>query len=212
VPISFNLLPREDVFYDLISESGELSYLTVRLVKHLVEADNLDRAQKLSRDIETAKNRSKAVTNEITGRLCRTFITPLDREDIHSISTALYRIPKLCEKTQERILSFNIKPFEDDLFRLSAQMAEAAEEVHYLVQNLRTFQHSAHVHDRCALLNNIEIHADELLSQLMVKLFKADMDVKELILRKDIYNLMEAIVDTHRDIGNIVLEIVLKHT
>lgn len=207
-----NLLPQEDRFYDLIGESGELSYQCVQLLKHLVSEENPEKAFKLGHDIEIAKGRAKEVSHEITERLCQTFVTPLDREDIHSLATGLYKVPKIAEKAQERILAFRLKPFQNDFFKLTDNMAEAAEHLQFLIKNLKTLKDSQLVHDKCALLNNIETNTDELLSQLMVDLFQQESDVKQVILRKDVYNLMESIVDRHRDMGNLILEIVLKHS
>ncbi len=207
-----NLLPQEDRFYDLISESGELAYRCVHLLKQLVAEGDRDKQLKLGRDIEAAKSRAREVTNEITERLCQTFITPFDREDIHSLAYGLYKIPKISEKCQEHILAFHLKPFENDLYKLTQNMVDAAEQLHYMLTNLKSLKDIQQVHDKCALINNIETHTDELLSSLLVSLFEREPDVKQVILRKDVYNLMESIVDRHRDMGNIILEIVLKHT
>jgi uncharacterized protein len=209
---SLSLLPKEDRFYDLISESGELSYLSVQLLKNLVVEGDPQKAYKLGRDLEIAKGRAKTVTHEITEKLCQTFITPLDREDIHALASGLYKIPKISEKAQERILAFNLKPFQNDFFKLTANMEEAAEHLQFLIQNLKTLKDSQAVHDKCALLNNVENNTDELLNQLLLELFEKESDVKQVILRKDVYNLMESIVDRHRDMGNLILEIVLKHS
>lgn len=207
-----NLLPQEDKFFDLISESGEISYRCVHLLQSLVNEEDPEKVFKLGRDIENAKDRAKTVTHEITEKLCQTFVTPLDREDIHALAFGLYRIPKIAEKAQERIIAFHLKPFQNDFFKLTNNMVEAAEPMYYLINNLKSLKDSQVVHDKCALLHNVENSTDELLSQLLLELFAQEPDVKQVILRKDVYNLMEDIVDSHRDMGNILLEIVLKHT
>lgn len=210
--LGISLLPQEDKFYDLLGESSELSYGCVQLLKKLVNETDAEKLFKLSRDIKTAKDRAKAVTVETTEKLCQTFITPFDREDLHELAWGLYQIPKICVKAQERIIGFGLKPFHNDFFKLTDNMAEASEHVHYLIQHLKSLKNSQHVHDKAALLHNIENNTDELLNQLMVELFEKEPDVKQVILRKDVYNLMEGIVDKQRDIGNILLEIVLKHS
>lgn len=206
------LLPQEDRFYDLMSESGELAYSCVQLLKQLVAEEDPEKAYKLGRDIEMAKARAKEVTNEISEKLCQTFITPLDREDIHALAFGLYKIPKISEKTQELILAFHLKAFHNDLHKLTDNMVEAAEALHFLVCNLKTLRDSQQVHDKCALINNIETNTDELLTQLMIQLFQQEPDAKQVMLRRDLYDRMESIVDRHRDAGNIILEIVLKHS
>jgi uncharacterized protein len=209
---SLNLLPQEDRFYDLLSESGELAYSCVHLLKQLVAEEDPQRIYKLGHDIETAKGHAKEVTHEIYERLCQTFITPFDREDIHELAFGLYKIPKISEKCQERILSFNLKPFQSDFYRLTDNMAEAAEHLYFLLKSLKSLKDSQMVQDQCALISNIESNTDDLLNHLMVALFRDEPDVKQVILRKDVYQLMESIVDRHRDMGNIILQIVLKHS
>lgn len=207
-----NLLPQENRFYDLIGESGELAYSCVQLLKQLVAEEDPEKAFKLGHDIEIAKGRAKEVMLEITEKLCQTFVTPFDREDLHALAHSLYKIPKISEKIQERILAFQLRPFHNDFYKLTDNMTQAAEHLQYLVRNIKTLKDSQEVHDKCALLHNIESNTDELLSQLLVQLFQKEDDAKQVILRRDMYNLMESIVDRHRDIGNIILEIVLKHS
>jgi len=91
-------------------------------------------------------------------------------------------------------------------------MAEAAEPLHYMVKNLKKLKDSSEIQDKCQLINNVESNTDDLIHQLIVDLFEKEPDVKQVIIRKDIYSLMENIVDKQRDMSNLILEIVLKHT
>lgn len=212
MPFGFTLLPQENRFYEVLHESGEASYQVVQLLQHLVREEDRDKAIKLGRDIELAKTRSKASTLEVTGMLCKTFITPFDREDIHALARGLYKIPKIAEKTQERILAFYLRPIENDFIHLTDNMAEASEDLRFLLKNLQSLKVNPQIQDRCTRIHNVEGRTDELLSDLMVTLFQKEDDIKQLILRKDVYNLMEGLVDRHRDLANVILEIVLKHS
>jgi len=89
-----NLLPQEDRFYDLIGETGDLAFHCIHLIQKLVVEEDEEKMFKLGRDIEMAKSRAKEVTNEAADNLCKTFITPFDREDIQSLCYGLYKIPK----------------------------------------------------------------------------------------------------------------------
>lgn len=210
--LGFQLLPQEDKFYDLLGESGELAYVCVRLLREIVLETDFDRILKLSNDLQDAKKRAKKVTLEITEKLCQTFVTPLDREDIYALSHVLYKIPKTTEKAMERIVTFRLRPFYDDLPRLTHNMLEAAELLQYLLRNLKNLKESQVVSEKCSQINNIEGDTDDMLSQLLVDLFEKESDVKQVILRKDLYNLMEKVVDRHRDVSKIILEIILKHS
>ncbi|HRE32839.1 MAG TPA: DUF47 family protein, partial [Candidatus Berkiella sp.] len=165
-----------------------------------------------AREIETAKHKTKEVTYEITERLCRTLVTPFDHEDIHRLSRGLYKILKTCEKAQERIVAFQLRPFQNDFFKLTSNMVEASDVVHTLMKGLKTLKDSKPVHDKCALIHNIEANTDQLLNQLTIDLYQYENDFKKILIRKEIYGLMEGIVDRHRDVANVILEVVLKHS
>lgn len=144
--------------------------------------------------------------------LCRTLVTPFDHEDIHRLSRGMYKTLKVCEKTQERLVAFQLRPFQNDFFKLTSNMVEASDVVHTLVKSLKVFKDSKPIHDKCALIHNIESNTDKLLNQLTIDLYQYENDFKKILIRKEVYGLMENIVDRQRDVANVILEIVLKHS
>lgn len=207
-----SLLPRDNKFSELLCTTSELANFGIHTLKALTVEEDRERAFKLARDIETAKQRAKEVTYELTEKLCRTLMTPFDHEDIHRLSRDLYKILKVCEKTQERLIAFQLRPFQNDFFKLTSNMVEASDVVKDLVLSLRKIKDSKPIHDKCALIHNIEANTDTLINQLTIDLYHYENDFKKILIRKEIYGLMEAIVDKHRDVANIILEIVLKHS
>lgn len=207
-----NLLPQEGKFFELLSSVCDLSNKSIHLLKDLTMEEDRDNAFKLAREIEMAKHKAKELTYEITERLCRTLVTPFDHEDIHRLSRDLYKILKICERTQERLLAFEIHPFQNDFFKLTSNMVEASDVVNDLVKNLKKLKDSKPIHDKCALIHNIEANTDKLLNQLTVDLMQYENDFKQILIRKEVYALMESIVDRHRDVANTILEVVLKHS
>ena len=91
-------------------------------------------------------------------------------------------------------------------------MVEASDVVHSLVKSLKAFKDSKPIHDKCALIHNIESNTDKLLNQLTIDLYQYENDFKKILIRKEVYGLMEGLVDRERDVSNVILEIVLKHT
>jgi hypothetical protein len=207
-----NLLPQDNKFFDLLRETSELANKSVHLLKDLTIEDDRESVFKIAREIEIAKQKAKEINYEITERLCRTLVTPFDHEDIHRLSRGLYKIPKICEKAQERLVAFQLRPFQNDFFKLTSNMVEASDVVHTLVKSLKTLKDSRPIHDKCALIHNIEANTDNLLNQLTIDLYQYENDFKKILIRKEMYGLMEAIVDRHRDVANVILEIVLKHS
>ncbi|HET9843423.1 MAG TPA: DUF47 family protein, partial [Gammaproteobacteria bacterium] len=176
-----------------------------------IEEDE-ENAFKQAREIEMAKQKAKEITYEITEMLCRTLVTPFDHEDIHRLSRGLYKILKISEKAQERLVAFHLRSAQNDFFKLTTNMVEASDVVHSLVISLKTLKDSKSIHDKCALIHNIETNTDKLLNQLTFDLFQHENDIKQILIRREMYGLLESIVDRHRDLANIILEIVLKHS
>lgn len=209
--LRLNLLPQEERFYDLIAESSELAYRCVLLLRQVVLETDPERRIKLSEDIKTAKAKAKSVVTELSEKLCRTFITPLDREDIQALAYGLYKLPKTVEKAQDRILLFQMASFEGDLDRLTANMVAAAEHLRDMLGHIQSMKEMKRVNESCEKIHHVESETDALLSQLLLSLFQNEPDVKQVILRKDLYDLMENIVDRQRDLANIILSIFLKN-
>jgi uncharacterized protein len=207
-----NLRPSDSKFFNLLCQTSELSNKCVHLLRDLSLEENEEKCFKLGREIEITKQSAKEATYEITERLCRTLVTPFDHEDIQLLSRTLYRIPKICERTQERLVGFRVRPFQNDLFKLTSNMVEASDEVHTLMMGLKKLKDTKSIHDKCALIHNIESNTDKLLNQLTIDLYHFEDDFKKILIRKEIYSLMESIVDKHRDVSNVILEVVLKHS
>lgn len=207
-----NLLPQDNKFFELLCQTSEYANTAIHLLKDLTNEEDRDVAFRIAREIETAKQKTKEVTYEITERLCRTLVTPFDHEDIHRLSRGLYKILKSCEKAQERIVAFQLRPFQNDFFKLTSNMVEASDVVHTLMKSLKTLKDSKPIHDKCALIHNIEANTDQLLNQLTIDLYQYENDFKKILIRKEMYGLMEGIVDKHRDVANVILEVVLKHS
>ena len=135
-----NLLPQDNKFFELLCQTSELSNKSIHLLQALTIEEDRDKAFKLSREIEMAKHKAKEVTFEITELLCRALVTPFDHEDIHRLSRGMYKTLKICEKTQERLVAFQLRPFQNDFFKLTSNMVEASDVVNTLVKSLKTFK------------------------------------------------------------------------
>ena len=155
-----------------------------------------------------SRREDKRITQELTEELSKTFITPLEREDIQALAAALYKIPKTVEKIGERIL---ICP--EDLhghnFRQQVELLDqAAEAVLAMVKQLRKGTDIETARDMNARLQTIEGDADKLELELLRDLYHGDYDAKHIIFLRDLYELLEKVIDRCRDAGNIILQVV----
>jgi len=203
-------LPKEELFYDLLEASAEEAKATADLLSGLL-LNLKDGTPADLDDFIAHRRKDKEITQQITEALCRTFVTPLDREDIMALAQALYKVPKTIEKIGERLLIYRLKPWQNDFQRQNELIGQATEAMLFMVRSLRTLKNPDEIRARNQLLQKLEGEGDKLMLELMRKLFKEINDTKEILMRKDVYELLEKALDRFRDAGNVVLEIVLKH-
>ncbi len=205
------LLGQDEKFFDLLEASAQQADSSVHeLVALLAQVEHGASPQSLEAFVHSRRE-DKRITQELTEQLCKTFITPLEREDIQALAAALYKIPKTVEKIGERIL---ICP-EDLHGRSFAKQVEfldqAAEAVLAMVKELRKGTDIATVRDMNDKLQVIEGDADKLELDLLRDLYHGNYDTKHMIFLRDLYDLLEKVIDRCRDAGNIVLQVVLKY-
>lgn len=206
------LLGHDQKFFDLLEASAEQADQSVHhLVALLAKLEHKDSPQSLE-EFVFSRRKDKEITQELTEQLCKTFITPLDREDIQALAASLYKIPKTVEKIGERILispgDLHGRNFEKHLDLLD----QAAEAVLAMVKELRKGTNAATAREKNARLQTIEGDADKLELELLRDLYHGNYDPKQVIFLRDLYELLEKVIDRCRDAGNIVLQIVLKHS
>jgi uncharacterized protein Yka (UPF0111/DUF47 family) len=205
-------LGHDEKFYDLLEASAKQADTSVHhLVDLLARIDNKDSFGDLGAFAQSRRE-DKKITQELTEQLSKTFVTPLEREDIQELAAALYKIPKTVEKIGERML---ICP--QDLPKLSfgkqvQLLDQAAEAVLAMVKQLRKGMDIRTAREMNAKLQTIEGEADDLELQLLRDLYQGNYDAKHIIFLRDLYELLEKVIDRCRDAGNIVLQTVLKYS
>jgi uncharacterized protein Yka (UPF0111/DUF47 family) len=163
-------------------------------------------------DLSQARRKHKRISQQTTEELCKNFVTPLEREDIEALSTALYKITKTVEKIAERLL---ISPTGTDLNLVSRQiimLEKAAEMVVIMVNQLRTKSHGEEIRDAYERLQSIEGDADKLMNELLRELYHGSGDARAIVFWKDLYELLEKGIDRCRDAGYVVFHVALKYS
>jgi uncharacterized protein Yka (UPF0111/DUF47 family) len=204
------LLPKEQLFYDLLEASAEQAKASAELLSGLLASLREETPADLNAFV-THRRKDKQITQQITEALCRTFVTPLDREDIMALAESLYKIPKIIERIGERLLVYRLKPWRNDFQQQNELLGQATEAMIFMVRSLRKLQNPDEIRAKNQLLQKLEGEADKLMLELIRKLFTEINDAKEIVMRKDVYELLERAIDRFRDAGNVVVRIVLKH-
>ena len=205
-------LGHDEKFYDLLEASAQQADSSVHhLVDLLVQLERGGAAPRHMQAFAESRREDKRITQQLTEALSKTFVTPLEREDIQALAAALYKIPKTVEKIGERIL-ISPQDLHGRSFRKQVELLDqAAETVLAMVKQLRKGADIGSTREMNARLQAIEGDADKLELELLRDLFHGEYDPKHIIFLRDLYDLLEKVIDRCRDAGNIILQVVLKY-
>lgn len=199
---------KDDQFLDLLEASAEECRASVQALDH-----NLKPSANLSLDeFVSSRRKSKQITNEIAELLCKTSVTGLEREDIESIANSLYKIPKTVEKFAERFIAFANHLRDVKWDKHLALLDHATQTVLTMVRELRAKSHLEKIKGQNDLLQKVEGEADDLILLCLKDLCNGTHDPVKIIILKDLYELLEKVVDRCRDTGNIISNIILKNS
>ena len=198
---------KDDLFLDLLEASAEECSASVNALKHILKP-----GAKLGLDeFVVSRRKDKQITNDIRELLCKTSVTGLEPEDIESIANSLYKIPKTIEKFAERYILF-ADHLQDVKWEQQMELLEqATSTVLAMVQELRSKSHLEKVKEQNDILQKVEGDADDLILHRLRELYRIETQPVKLIILKDLYELLEKVVDRCRDAGNVISNIILKN-
>jgi hypothetical protein len=203
------LLGKEDLFFGLLEASAIEAQNSVHALVKL--SQSLDQPVELEA-FALARRKDKEITVQIRNAVYTTFVTALEREDIEALALVLYRIPKTVEKFGERILLAPQHVCGVDFSQQISLLEQATECVVNLVKCLRAGINLDEVKKWNDRLQQVEGEADKAIMELYRDLFSGRHDALKVIVLKDLYELLEKIIDRCRDVGNVISQIVLKNS
>jgi uncharacterized protein len=196
-------------FFDLLEASADetraLTQLLIDLLKDRSHARPLH-------EFALARGKDKRITEQISEELVNTFVTGLEREDIETLSYAMYRICKSIEKFAER---FNLAPQRlavVDFTRQIDLMQRATETLSQMVRLLRKMPPLETVKEMNDRLQGIEGEADDVMLDLLREVYGGKYEPLQAMMVRDLYDLLEKVIDRCRDCGNVISHIVLKNS
>jgi uncharacterized protein Yka (UPF0111/DUF47 family) len=203
---------RDSKFYDLLENGAAAAKQSATILVGLLPRLANNPAPDVLADLAAARRKHKRISQQTTEELCKNFVTPLEREDIEALSTALFKITKTVEKIGERLL---ISPDGTDLNHISRQITmleKGAELVVAMVGHIRNKKHGEEIQDEYDGLQTIEGDADKLMNELLKDLYHGSGDARSVVFWKDLYELLEKGIDRCRDAGYIVFHVALKYS
>jgi len=207
-----SIFGRDGKFYDLLEASAGEARSSAALLAKLLPLHGTGDFAKTNADLAQHRREHNKISQDTTELLCKNFVTPMEREDIEALSSALYRITKNVEKIGARlqVIPHQI-PFEH-FSRQIKMIEEGTAAVEGMVLCLRKRSHVEVMTGNYELLQSIEREADKLIVELLGGLYQSDCDVRIVVILKDLYELFEKVIDRCRDAGNVVFEVVLKYS
>jgi hypothetical protein len=202
----FNLIPKEVRFFDYFEQQSQHIIRAAGMLRDLVH--NFHDARAKTHAIKEIEHQGDLVTHEIVKKLNTTFITPIDREDIHDLATRLDDVLDYIEAAAERLLVYRIKEPTSACRALADVIVKTVDAMDLGIKCLRRMDPSFHEH--AVEVNRLENAADNLLRDSLAALFDESPDPIEVIKWKEIYETMEAVTDRCEDVANVIEGILLK--
>jgi uncharacterized protein Yka (UPF0111/DUF47 family) len=202
------LLPREEKFYHLFLKQVEIISEASRLLLEGLRGGK-SRLGVAATEISILENKGDEVIHEIFTRLNQTFITPIDPEDIHNISSALDNVLDGIEDTSHRLVSYRIDPIPPTMIQLAEIVARCGKS---LTAAFIALEKGGPIMDHCIEINRLENEADGVGRGAVADLFDREKDPITLIKLKEVYEFFEATIDSCEDVADVLQNVVVKNS
>lgn len=204
--MKFNFFPRDEDFFALFKKQGALVREGCEQLHEMMTTfDDLDERARRLKDVE---HRGDLVTHEIFERLNRTFITPLEREDIHALASGLDDVLDSVEAIGSRIVMFKISTVTPEAVELTRILVDCGVQIERALENLKDFKNLMAF---TIELNRLENEADQISRQVVADLFSGKHEVLDVLRWKEVYGRLESAADQCEDVANTIESIVIKN-
>ena len=204
-------LPKDKVFFQLFENVAETVLKMGAKLKEVVGEKDFDKRTKYILEIEDMEHANDDFTHKIFTELGRNFITPFDREDIHSLASALDDVSDYIYASAKKINFYKVDPSDVGIQKMSELIFNACTEVQKAVKELRDMKNLRRMTDSMVAINSIENQADDVFDMSIERLFETEPDAKEVIKKREIYQVMEIVTDKCEDAANVIESIIIKY-
>ena len=207
-------MPRDGKFFDLFNAHAEQVVLGSKALVGLLTVFNGsdEEAEKQCHLVDVAEKTADNITHETMRQLHKSFITPLDREEIHQLITNLDNILDLTQDAAHTVTLYTIRHITPEAIKLSEIGLQCAERVRTAVSLLTSMDNGGQILKLCREIDELESAADREMRGAMSRLFREEPDVRELIKYRAIYELLETVTDRCEDVANILEGIVIENS
>jgi predicted phosphate transport protein (TIGR00153 family) len=208
------LLPREGNFFEMFNQHAERIVEAARAFENLVtNYGDVHLREQYNRDVDNAERAADRVTHDVNRLIHKTFITPIDREQIHKLINTMDDVADLIQDSAETMALYDVRHMTDEIVRLTALSVKCCDRLKDAVKFLARIADpvvAEAVLKTCEEIDRLD--ADRVMRSAMSKLFREEPDVREVIKLKAIYELLETITDKCEDVANVIEGIVLENS
>ncbi|RZL09620.1 MAG: DUF47 domain-containing protein [Rubrivivax sp.] len=210
------LLPREGNFFELFNQHAHHIVSAAKAFAELVTHYNDPvLREKYAQQVDDAENAADRITSEVNKLLHKTFITPIDREQIHSLINTMDDVADLIQNSAATMSLYDVRRMTDEIVRLTELCVRCAERVKDAVGLLHDIGNPKTAEatlKTCEEIDKLESDADRVMRNAMSKLFREEPDVRELIKLKAIYELLETVTDKCEDVAKLIEGVILENS
>lgn len=204
-------MPKDKVFHSLFEEVADGVARMGELLKEVVSEPDYDKRTTLIARVEAQEHINNEFTHRIFTELGRNFITPFDREDIHYLASALDDICDYIHAAAKKINFYKVDPNDIGIQKMADLIEQGSRQIRGAVRELRNMRDMRMITDALVRVNSIENQADDVFDRSIERLFETEPDAKEVIKKRDIYQVMEIVTDKCEDATNVIESIIIKY-
>jgi len=203
------LIPQDKVFFDLFER--QVAIVTESANQLVALTENFTNVKEKRHSIELLEHQGDQVTHDIYETLNKTFITPLDPEEISGLASALDDVLDYIDGSAEKMLYYGIESTDSHIIELAKLIRLSVIEIEGAVKGIRAISNPKYIEERCIEVNRLENLADDVLAHAIMDLFRSN-DAITIIKYKDIYEHLEVATDYCEDVANVLSDIAIRHS
>ena len=205
----FAFTPKEDKFYEFFVQTANIAYTEAKLLLDFL--NNLENSEENLKKLKEVEHEGDKKQHEILEQLNKTFITPIDREDIYIIAKDMDDIIDYIESTASRFVMFNVNECTEEAISLSKMIVQCCRELIIIMAELKNMKTSKQLSKKIIEVNRIEEDGDVISRKAIGDIFRKDIKVIDVIKWREIYQYLEDTLDACEDLANVIEGVVMKN-
>lgn len=202
----FSLFPRDEQFFDLYNEMADEIQRAAKMLEQMLATDPPDVS--LVDAIKDAEHKCDALTHDTIQRLHRTFVTPLDREDLYALAASLDNVMDAIDAAAAMVRLYRIEKIRPGARELARTVSQSSDRLHSALESL---QKKTPVQPHAVEINRLENEADRAYQLAIRDLFDTETDPILIIKWKEVLDMLEQVTDACEDVANVIEGVVVKH-